>query len=47
LPPQRPKRKTPTALQALDDVDPDAMSPREALEVLYRLKVLRQGGEGG
>jgi DNA mismatch repair protein MutS len=35
------------ALQALDDVDPDALSPRDALEVLYRLKALRRDGEGG
>jgi DNA mismatch repair protein MutS len=27
-------------LQALDDIDPDAMSPREALDALYRLKQL-------
>ena len=34
------------ALQALDDVDPDALSPRQALEALYRLKALRRDGEG-
>jgi DNA mismatch repair protein MutS len=28
------------ALEALQDLDPDAMSPREALEALYRLKSL-------
>jgi DNA mismatch repair protein MutS len=27
-------------LQALDDIDPDALSPREALDALYRLKQL-------
>jgi len=27
-------------LQALDDIDPDAMTPREALDALYRLKQL-------
>ena len=26
--------------RALDDIDPDAMTPREALEALYRLKSL-------
>jgi DNA mismatch repair protein MutS len=25
---------------ALDEVDPDALSPREALEIVYRLKRL-------
>ncbi len=29
--------------QALDTIDPDALTPREALEALYRLKDLRQG----
>ena len=29
------------ALSALDGIDPDALSPREALEALYRLKRLR------
>ncbi len=32
--------ETPAALQALHDLDPDALSPREALEALYRLKTL-------
>ncbi len=27
---------------ALDSCDPDALSPREALEALYRLKALRR-----
>jgi DNA mismatch repair protein MutS len=32
---------TPSALeQRLADVDPDSLSPREALEELYRLKAL-------
>ena len=36
----------PSAVEtALDDVDPDALSPREALDVLYRLKGL--GGKEG
>ena len=30
--------------KALVDIDPDSMSPREALEVLYRLKGLQEGG---
>lgn len=33
---------TSPALQALHDLDPDALSPREALEALYRLKALSQ-----
>ena len=28
-------------LEALDALDPDALSPREALEALYRIKALR------
>ncbi|HSG95875.1 MAG TPA: DNA mismatch repair protein MutS, partial [Afifellaceae bacterium] len=32
------------ALAALDDLDPDALSPRQALETLYRLKALRRNG---
>lgn len=31
------------ALEALDATDPDALTPRQALEVLYRLKSLRNG----
>ncbi|MBP7623211.1 MAG: hypothetical protein KA763_04505 [Xanthomonadales bacterium] len=31
---------TPPALDALRALDPDALSPREALEALYRLKSL-------
>ena len=31
-------------LAALDELDPDALSPREALETLYRLKALRRDG---
>ncbi|QRG08144.1 DNA mismatch repair protein MutS [Xanthobacter dioxanivorans] len=30
-------------LAALDDLDPDALSPRDALDALYRLKGLRRG----
>ena len=29
-------------LAALDDIDPDAMTPREALDRLYQLKRLAQ-----
>ncbi len=32
--------ETPAALKALAEVDPDAMSPREALDALYRLRAL-------
>ncbi|MDH3740261.1 MAG: DNA mismatch repair protein MutS, partial [Hyphomicrobiales bacterium] len=37
--------KEDAALQALDELDPDALSPREAQEALYRLKALRRDGE--
>ena len=37
--------KEDAAMQALDDVDPDALSPREALEALYWLKALRRDDE--
>ena len=33
------------ALQSLDEVDPDALSPRQALEALYRLKALRRDAD--
>ncbi len=35
------------ALQALDELDPDAISPRQAQEALYRLKALRRDGDAG
>lgn len=41
---QRPAAATPqkdVLGEALDDLDPDEMTPREALETLYRLKALR------
>jgi DNA mismatch repair protein MutS len=38
--------KEDAALQALDETDPDALSPRDAREALYRLKALRRDGEG-
>jgi DNA mismatch repair protein MutS len=43
-PPAPPPLPEPSELlQALDKVDPDALSPREALEALYRLKALAKG----
>ncbi|MCY4744709.1 DNA mismatch repair protein MutS [Pelomonas sp. UHG3] len=40
-PPAPPPLPEPSALvQALDQVDPDTLSPREALEALYKLKAL-------
>ena len=29
-------------MEALDAIDPDALSPREALDALYRLKSLKR-----
>ena len=37
--------KEDAALAALDEIDADAISPRQALEALYRLKALRRDGE--
>ncbi len=38
-----PAAREPNELaQALDEIDPDAMTPREALDALYRLKALAQ-----
>jgi len=37
--------KEDVALQALDEIDPGALSPRQAQETLYRLKALRRDGE--
>jgi DNA mismatch repair protein MutS len=43
-PPAPPPLPEPSdLLQALDKVDPDALSPREALEALYKLKALAKG----
>jgi len=40
--PSAPETPSTTALeQALADIDPDTMSPREALDALYRLKALK------
>jgi DNA mismatch repair protein MutS len=41
-PPPAPPATTPSALDdALADIDPDSLSPREALETLYKLKKLK------
>ncbi len=32
--------------EALGSIDPDALTPREALEALYRLKSLAQASDG-
>ncbi len=37
-PPPPPEPVTPEALRLLEQADPDALSPREALDLLYRLK---------
>jgi DNA mismatch repair protein MutS len=43
-PPPAAPQPAPSELEdALDAVDPDRLTPREALEALYRLKTLRQG----
>lgn len=43
-PPPLPEAAEPSAVEAaLADIEPDTLSPREALEALYRLKSLRQG----
>jgi DNA mismatch repair protein MutS len=39
-PPAAPVAEPPPALQALARVDPDTLTPREALDTLYRLKAL-------
>ena len=41
----KPEPKVDAALAALDEIDADAVSPRQALEALYRLKALRREGE--
>lgn len=42
-----PEPSGPTALEkAVDDLKPDDLSPRAALDAVYRLKALRQGGQG-
>ena len=40
-PPPEPTATTSAAEQALAEIDPDALSPREALEALYQLKKLQ------
>ncbi len=42
--PEPPEPKVEAALAALDEIDADAISPRQAQEVLYRLKALRREG---
>ena len=37
-----PEPEADAAMAALDAIDPDALTPREALEALYRLKGLRE-----
>jgi len=39
-----PKTQLDAALQALDELDPDALSPRQALAARYRLKALGRAG---
>jgi DNA mismatch repair protein MutS len=39
--PQPPVAEASAALAILDETDPDSLSPREALEILYRLKASR------
>jgi DNA mismatch repair protein MutS len=39
-PPELPAPEQSPALKALADIDPDTLSPREALEALYRLKTI-------
>jgi len=39
-PPQASPQAPPAALQALAQLDPDTLTPREALDALYRLKAL-------
>jgi DNA mismatch repair protein MutS len=39
-PPEEPVAQTSAVEEALATLDPDALSPREALEALYRLKKL-------
>jgi len=41
----KPEAQEDAALAALDGIDADAISPRQALEALYRLKALRRDGE--
>ncbi|MEK7736424.1 MAG: DNA mismatch repair protein MutS, partial [Pseudomonadota bacterium] len=40
--PVLPEAEPHPALDALRDLDPDALSPREALEILYQLKRLAE-----
>jgi DNA mismatch repair protein MutS len=40
--PQEPKTRLNILEEMLDCIDPDALAPREALEILYKLKALRK-----
>jgi DNA mismatch repair protein MutS len=44
-PPSAGNRDPDPLTRALEEVDPDDMTPREAHEVLYRLKALQAGGK--
>lgn len=39
-PVQAPKAPPNPGLEALEQIDPDTLAPREALELIYRLKAL-------
>ena len=45
-PPPAPAPHGEKVMEALDAIDPDALSPREALDALYRLKSLDDGKDG-
>jgi DNA mismatch repair protein MutS len=43
-----PRERSPSELEkALDALDPDALTPRAALDAIYQLKALRRKGESG
>ncbi|MCF3936425.1 DNA mismatch repair protein MutS [Acuticoccus sp. M5D2P5] len=44
---ETPASATSKTLEMLDGIDPDALSPREALDLLYELKAARHTEEGG
>mgnify|MGYP006277985249 CR=1 FL=1 len=43
---EEPQAESPPALEEIRRLDPDGMTPREALDVLYRLRDLTGDGEG-
>ncbi|MCX7685050.1 MAG: DNA mismatch repair protein MutS [Acetobacteraceae bacterium] len=45
--PQPPVEQPSQVFAILDETDPDSLSPREALEILYRLKASRAADSGG